>query len=390
MPQPKQILFLGTHGQFNIGDELLLETFLWQLGREHSYAVNSYDPAYTARQLGGQFQVDVFRTDGDRLHFLNHIRRADLVFFGGGSIVKELYASVGRNRYATLMMILLTVTFARQLARKPVVMSNIGVGPLQTPNGFRLARLILRQVDRLAVRDRNSYEICAKLGLSPSKLRQVPDAVFVQSPATMLGGEGMVPPPPQALDGSRPLQVALNLNYNIENPANWEPFLSALAEGLTAFHARTPIEIHALPMQSKFKANDDLQILTAFQARIPGIPLQLHSPESHHDVANLIAACDLVVAARLHTLVTAAILGRPFLSLMYDVKVRELTAALEMLDHAIDINRPFAPALLVEKLDKLTAARTAVGAGLFRRAAELRQELETYFQSVRDMIAKLD
>ena len=43
----KQVLFLGTHGQYNIGDELLLETFLEQLGDQHHYTINSYDPEFT-------------------------------------------------------------------------------------------------------------------------------------------------------------------------------------------------------------------------------------------------------------------------------------------------------------------------------------------------------
>ncbi len=53
----KRIVFLGTHGQMNIGDELLLETFLTQLGRDNHYYVNSYDPQFTGEQLRAQFQA---------------------------------------------------------------------------------------------------------------------------------------------------------------------------------------------------------------------------------------------------------------------------------------------------------------------------------------------
>ncbi len=50
---PRRIVFLGTHGQYNIGDELLLETFLTQLGAEHHYVVNSYDPEFTRQSARG-------------------------------------------------------------------------------------------------------------------------------------------------------------------------------------------------------------------------------------------------------------------------------------------------------------------------------------------------
>ena len=47
----RRILLLGTHGQQNIGDELLLSTFLSMLGSEHDYEINSYDPVATAAAL---------------------------------------------------------------------------------------------------------------------------------------------------------------------------------------------------------------------------------------------------------------------------------------------------------------------------------------------------
>ena len=120
----KRIVFLGTHGQFNIGDELLLETFLNELGTDNQYYVNSYDPDFTTAQLTPRFDVEVFHTVEERARFLRYLMRCDLLIFGGGSIIKELYASVGRNRYATLIMVLLTVTFTRHIARKMIVMSN--------------------------------------------------------------------------------------------------------------------------------------------------------------------------------------------------------------------------------------------------------------------------
>jgi polysaccharide pyruvyl transferase WcaK-like protein len=94
----KNIVFLGTHGQMNIGDELLLETFLTQLGAENRYFVNSYDPAFTAAQLGAHFHAEVFNTATERSKLLKYLWQADLLFFGGGSIIKELYASTGTQR----------------------------------------------------------------------------------------------------------------------------------------------------------------------------------------------------------------------------------------------------------------------------------------------------
>jgi polysaccharide pyruvyl transferase WcaK-like protein len=380
----KRIVFLGTHGQMNIGDELLLETFLRQLGADNTYYVNSYDPQFTAAQLAAHFKAEVFNTATERTKLLAYLRRCDLLFFGGGSIIKELYASVGRNPYSTLLMVLAIVTYTRQVARRPIVMSNIGVGPLHTPRGRQLAGLILRQVHVLSVRDRKSYETCLQLGLSPQVVQRVPDAVFVNPPA-IFGGAGELGCERTGAPGTAgAVRLALNLNYDIENPANWETFQTNLADGLAALHVELAaggrrLEVHTLPMQAHFKAMHDGRVLEEFRARIPQIDVHVHQPRDHREAAAIIRGCDLLLAERLHALVMAAILGKPFVALMYDVKVRELVGGLGMEGYSLDINRPFEPLRLKELLECALVENGALGRRLAARSTALRGELDDYF-----------
>jgi len=371
-----KILFLGTHGQFNLGDELLLETFLSQLGSEHQYAVNSYDPTFTQGMMRPKFNVEAFHTTREMPRFLKFLLTSNLLFFGGGSIIKELYASVGRNPYSTLLMILATVTFAKQIARKKVVMSNIGVGPLMTPRGEMLARWVLNQVDFLSVRDEKSHRTTLKLGLSPSKVNLVPDAVFANPPEVFL-------PNPKPLPPSGSTRIALNLNFDIEKPEAWEPFLENLAGALKQFHAETPSEIHALPMQSKFKANDDLSVLKEFAKRIPGMPFTQHDPQTAQEAAEIIASVDIVLAERLHTLVISSILGKPFYGLVYDVKVQELVDYLGMKQYARNINQPFTADELTAGIRSVLSSHKEISAHLIERSANLRMRLGRYFDDLK-------
>ncbi|MCX6080158.1 MAG: polysaccharide pyruvyl transferase family protein [Chloroflexi bacterium] len=374
-----KITFLGTHGQFNIGDELLLETFLTQLGPEHQYAVNSYDPAFTAAYLHNKFDIESFHTTGELPRFLKHLLTSDILFFGGGSIIKELYASVGRNRYSTLLMILASVTFTKLVARKKVFMSNIGVGPLLSAGGERLARMILNQVDLLSVRDDKSLRTCQKLGIKPGKLRRVPDAVFANPPAVFL---------PQATPpfAAGSLHIALNLNYDIENRAAWDGFLQNLAACLTQLNAGTALTIHALPMQSKFKANDDLSVLKDFSRLIPEIPFIIHDPQTAQQAGEIISGCDLILAERLHTLVISSILGKPFFGLVYDVKVQELVDYLGMSEHSLNINQPFLVETLFNGIKGVLSEREKIQRHLKTRSGELRGELDAYFSEIRTKI----
>lgn len=386
MAAPRRIVVLGTHGQYNIGDELLLETFLAQLGPQHRYVVNSYDPAFTRAQLAQKFTVTVIDTATERARLLRALRTADVLCFGGGSIIKELYASTGRHRYSTMLMILAIVTFTRLVARKPIAMLNVGVGPVRTAGGRRLARLILSQVDELTVRDQRSLELCREIGVPA---RAATDAVFSLAAGDLLGN-GPVAGRPLADPSARPpgpVRVALNLNFDVANPANWESFLAGLAHALTALHARHPIELHTLPMQTGFKAHDDAEVLAEFAGRIPAIPVVRHDLRTPGDVATVIRDCDIVLSERLHAIVLASILGVPSFALIYDQKVAALAAMLQMQRWSVDINAPFDADALAELLGELVRDRAAVADRVELVTAELRARARADFDRARRWVA---
>src|SRR5687767_12502003 len=101
----RRLLFLGTHGQKNWGDELLLHVFMHRLrGVADRFYVNSYDPGLTAAYLNRP-DITIFNTKTERLKLLGYLLNSDGLVFGGGNILKELYTAYGGGRYATLQQI---------------------------------------------------------------------------------------------------------------------------------------------------------------------------------------------------------------------------------------------------------------------------------------------
>jgi len=376
IPQARRILLLGTHGQENIGDDLLLETFLDQLGGHHHYTVNSYAPDQTRRSLDDRYDVAVIDTAATRLGLLGHIRNADAVVFGGGSIVKELYASVGRWRYATLVMVLAVVLAAR-LMRRPVLLCGVGVGPVPTRFGRLLAAAILRSANLVSVRDDRSLTTCRELGLHDGRVRRIPDVVFVNERERFVeAGNGF----PRS---EGPLRIALNLNRDIANGDRWDAVLAELAEALDLVAAHMPVEVHALPMQSAFKNDDDLSVLRSFLTDRPTWNPVVHTPRDHRHIGQIISSCDVVVSERLHAIVISAVLGRPAVGLLYDVKVAELAEQLGIAERSVDINEPFDPASLADSIVWTARNAPAECLRLAARAARLRDELHHHFDVVR-------
>lgn len=372
-----RILYLGTHGPFNIADDLLLETFLLQLGREHDYTVTSNNPRVTENYLRSLFKAQAIHAGRDIFRFLWHLITSNLVFFGSGNSLTDHHPRAARRSYANLLNSLVTVTFAKSIARKRVIMSNIDVGPLSSRFGKFLARLILNQVDFLSVRDERSHRTALGLGLSPSKVNLVPDALFVNSPELLI--DELKPFPP-----SDKTRIALNLIRDIENPGAWEDFLSNLARALIEVNAAAPIEIHALPMQNG--PNDDLSVLMEFSLRIPQIPFVLHEPQTVTEATEIIVNVDLVLAERMHALVLSSILGKPFYGLAHDVKVKDLVNYLGTARYSLNINLPFDPAQLSDSLQHILQKREQFRDYILERSANLREELGRYFAELRGRV----
>lgn len=371
------VLLLGTHGQHNIGDELLLATFLDHLGAGHHYRVNSYDPGATARWLAGRFDAETFHTTDDRRALVGHLLRCDVVVFGGGSIVKELGPTTGRNRHATLLMLLILVLAIRWCFRKPMLMSNIGVGPIATGTGRFLARCVLQQADLISVRDHASYELAIELACSPARTRQVPDAVWANRPVAFDADH--------LRRRTRTVRVGLNLNRDIAVPERWGDFLSELRAAVESVAAAQEIELVGIPMQTGFKRDDDREMLAAFFASIPTIASTIVTADDHVDAARAIAGCDVVVAERLHCLVIAAILGRPVVALSYDPKVDELVEQLGLGHRSVSVNTEFDPRSLAAMITAATFD-SSEGDRLAGVAETMRSETTSYFADARHWI----
>lgn len=372
----RKVLFLGTHGQANVGDELLLDTFLTEMGPGNAYAVNSYDPASTAAQLADRFDVTVFDTGSDRLGLIRNLLRCNVVVFGGGNILKELYQSVGRWKYSTLTMVLAVVLLAR-VAAKPVVMANIGIGPVQSAPGRFLVRAILRLVWLISVRDEGSFRFAKSIGCPPRKIRLVPDAVWVRD-ANSLGGASHSP----AHDHDPVLRIAVNLNKDVDAADEWDRFLDRLVDALSQVAAARRAEFHALPMQCGFKSGTDLEVLQEVLGRLD-TPVRIHAPTTHQDVAAIIGDCDVVISERLHAIILAVVLGRPVIALPYDVKVRELVTQLGITDRSFDVAADLDPgalaAAILRTADDAVAERERLGA----IAAAKRSEAAASFAALR-------
>ena len=422
-PKAKNILLLGTHGQENWGDEILLETFLQSLGVKNKFFVNSYNPDQTKLRFGRNiqdidqeksgdidlgkvksesnnsadqaFDIDVFHTTKDILKLPFRIWKSDIVFFAGGSILKELYASYGRWAYSTLFMILGIVSFTKIIARKDIVVSNIGVGPVKTKLGRFLVKLILSQADIISLRDEASKQIVLDSGISEEKVIVVPDIVFVRTPESF-GVEGLTSQEEKGieeakLNSNKPkLRVGLNLNKDIAKPEMWPSLLENVEESLYTMMeqngAKFNIEIIGIPMQIGFSSHHDLLVLQEFSKKNPNLRIKIETATTSFELAKTINSCNFIIAERLHAIIIATVLNVPSLPLIYDPKVASLAKYLALEKFAVDVNKPFEPVELSGKINLLIEQLEQTKTQLSSKYSELNKIDKEYFTSLKSRL----
>ena len=166
--------------------------------------------------------------------------------------------------------------------------------------------------------------------------------------------------------------MALNLNYDIENPANWELFLTNLADGVSQLHERHPLELHLLPMQQGFKAHDDVQVLDLSPSgcRRSRSTATSCGPTSTWPPSSTGATCWSASGC------TRSSSPRSWAShrSRWPTTSRSVSwpQGSSLDKYVIDINRPFEVSDLVERLGALLGDLSAVGAAVEARSDQLR------------------
>src|SRR5947209_8147022 len=176
-----RVLPAGAFGQRNPGDDALLSAFAaalpgWELvtPADNPAAIHCGDPVTAVPKVPR--------------HVATALLSSDAVVFGGGTVFKLLGAASGRHPLELLLRGLTLARAARALGR-PVALVGVGAGALGDRRARTLARRLATSADMLVVRDAESADILADVGV-PVPIRVGADAAW-----SLLAGPGPVTGP---------------------------------------------------------------------------------------------------------------------------------------------------------------------------------------------------
>jgi len=344
----KAVLILGSYGHTNIGDDLLMHNYVFlfrELGFEKIYtnvAVVDNVPKEIAK-----FVIMKETYDTSFLEWLNILKKVDVVCYGGGTILKELYVSTSRSKYSVIIRMMLFNLLAKILGKK-VYNLNIGIGSLTTFLGRLIIKIVLMSCDFSIFRDVDSFNYAKnELKININKICLGEDGLFMNKKWHSNRSKDSI--------GGMPIKVGVNVLYHIPDWVDREKYLEELRAFINVVLERGFIVVF-IPFQHSLCDNNDLVFIQ--RELLPYLKSKNYELVHNVPISKLIKAfkdIDFFVGMRFHSLLMSISTATPFLAIEYDTKCSRIIKEYSY-PFSVEIER-LSCNLLLKKFDDLLSNR---------------------------------
>jgi polysaccharide pyruvyl transferase CsaB len=305
--QTVRIAISGYYGFRNSGDEAVLRSILLALEEQGAAqgvrvqpVVLSADPAWTSSMYGVEAAHRMRPAD-----ILRTLRGCDGLISGGGSLLQDATGTKTIPYYTGIMRL-------AQLLGKQTFAYAQGIGPVNRRWMDPLIRGVMRRSAYVSVRDAESADLLARIGVARERIEVVPDPVMgLPLPAL---------PPANAWgsDSGTPI-VGVSLRSWREDGAD----LARAAEALIALSKRRSVTLRFLPFHTPSDVVTSQEMIARLRGKLgEGSSAELAAPgDDPQQMLLEVSRCDVLFGMRLHALIYAANRMVPMLGLSYDPKI---------------------------------------------------------------------
>jgi len=311
-------------------------------------AVLSADPEGTEKNYGVMAIPRMSVTEVRKV-----LRRSDLFISGGGSLIQDA------TSFRSLTYYLSTIRLARAFGCRVMVLGQ-GIGPLRRRASRYLSRLVLNQVHLITVRDTQSAELLAELGIRKPPIHVTADPAFTltacqsHEAAAILSKLGLMRD--EALIG-----------VSLRRWADVPDIEHIAARALQIIGDRLQAKILMITMHTP----NDLDLAKRIQQLSASSHIIIQpEPWTPTQLLGVMGRCELIIGMRLHALILAAIAGIPSVGLSYDPKVENFLRASGQTSIKLS---DLTPEYLVETFLSAWETRRSLSVRLREFAAEMKE-----------------
>lgn len=353
----KSVLLLGSYGQSNLGDDLLMWNYL-ELLKSRGYTdiyVNANTTDHLPRPVRQAYPelqvVDTYNTSV--LQYVQLIKKVDCIVYGGGTLYKELYASTGRSKYSVIIRMMGFNILAKLLGTR-LYHLNIGIGVIRSRMGRLISKLAIGAATESIFRDKKSYDYAKDvLHIPAAKIKLSTDGLFIDHVWEK-------PWKAQSLKIDRKKYknvIGINILSDIPDWIKRDEYIQTMQQFVLE-RLRAGDYIVFVPFQHAFNPRNDLVFMQEVfgdllknktgYTMLNKVPIDLAS--------SYLRQCDVFMGMRFHSLLLATVNEVPFVAIAYDTKCwRFVTEAnyphaieLEALNLA-ELNRHYETVLSMKK-----------------------------------------
>jgi colanic acid/amylovoran biosynthesis protein len=292
------------------------------------------------------------------------------VCVGGG------YLRAKKDTVSTLMLLLLfhQIWLARTLG-KPVMLYAQSFGPYPKRIQYKLAAAGLRYATLILVREANSRDLLARMGLADGHVIQVPDSAFLFSPDLCFD--------PWPLIGERQSgEQIVGVTARAWLPgAGQHAYERAMAEFIDRLSRGPGVKVVVIPQVTATEQNDDDRVvgrrireLIGSDSNVVFVEQQL----THYEIKAVFACLDYLVGTRFHSVIFALTAGVPALAIEYEHKTSGIMRDLGLEDWVLHIEDVTA--------DRLAALFSGLMCSHDDYLEQLHQVLPGYLESARTSV----
>ena len=321
-------------GSRNLGDEAIFRSILHQIDRSGlEITAASINEPKTQQRFGVK---TIFAKKFPQL--TEAIRECDVMLVGGGGIIQDQSSILNFFYYAFQL-------WYAQRHHKPIVLNFVGVGPLK----FSVSRWVLRRltpkIQYAIVRDRKSQQQLIACGMDRERIYVAHDPVlnFPYSEVNLTtAGEYKTPYAVVSLrrwfftNPFLPVFITRNLNRLKLFRRRYDRYMNQLAADFDAYLNNHP-EMN-LVMVSLYDGEDDI-VSAGLKGRMKRADQVVLAPNGMEEpeYLSIVQNANFVIGMRLHSLILASTLAKPFVALRYSTKVDEFTEQMGLRDYSIHV-----------------------------------------------------
>ena len=235
---------------------------------------------------------------------LYYFSKAKLFVNGGGSLMQDV------TSYRSLWFYLWTLAAAKRHGC-PVIMYGCGIGPINNRgNRSRTAKVINRYVDAITLRDPDSRNELARLGIDQPKISLSADTTVILPPAPAEFVDGILNNAGIPLDGHY-IGFSLRPWYHFDEKVRT---IAAAADYAYETYGLTPFFV---PIEPRLDVPASLQVIRHMKAP----HYILRDSYSAGETIGILSRLTVAVSMRLHGLIFSSGQGVPSVGIVYDQKV---------------------------------------------------------------------